>query len=387
MFEDLTYSRLHEMMMKKFNLEANYRLNLSVKLSLLDYTFDITDEAEIRTFLNCLRPLLRINATHLKSLYKRTNLVAVGMVGNNQIVPIAFGICKGETSSCWSWWMLVLKECIGDNLNLLFISDRRPSIALAVYNEFPLAFHATMTLKVLLHHYGRFTSLLGREFVGEMVATVDPIELDTLFNRSSLVPLADAIQERDMILTEFKLNPLTYQDGSVPNIHVLPMDFQDMVIYLKWKIPRRFTTLYYTLPPNNTLSGIKAIKNEYDTNFMYDIAKVAGKLQIFVSHNPIDLSTVLIPNDGSLEESFAEAHDEEACLEEQILSLMHRFADRFINHRPEINRLMTLHDHPLIEYGRYALGCMTAADMKNATYLKSASDELLRSMKEKRQLI
>ncbi|GKA86518.1 hypothetical protein Tco_0808229 [Tanacetum coccineum] len=104
---------------------------------------------------------------------------------------------------------------------------------------------------------------------------------------------------------DFKLNPLTYQDGSVPNIHVLPMDFEDMVIYLKWKIPRRFTTFYYTLPPNNTLSGMKAIKNEYDTNFMYDIAKVAGKLQIFVSHNPIDLSTVWIPNDGSLEESFA----------------------------------------------------------------------------------
>ncbi|GJX44245.1 transposase, MuDR, MULE transposase domain protein [Tanacetum coccineum] len=72
----------------------------------------------------------------------RTNLVAVGMDGNNQIVPIAFGICKGETGPCWSWWMSVLKECIGDNPNLLFISDRHASIALAVRNEFPLAFHA-----------------------------------------------------------------------------------------------------------------------------------------------------------------------------------------------------------------------------------------------------
>ncbi|GJV38163.1 transposase, MuDR, MULE transposase domain protein [Tanacetum coccineum] len=76
------------------------------------------------------------------------------------------------------------------------------------------------------------------------------------------------------------------------------------VIAVTRKIPRRFTTLYYTLPPNNTLSGIKAIKNDYDTNVMYDIAKVDGKLQIFVSHNPIDLRTVLIPNDGSLEESY-----------------------------------------------------------------------------------
>ncbi|GJU78025.1 hypothetical protein Tco_1275095 [Tanacetum coccineum] len=52
--------------------------------------------------------------------------------------------------------------------------------------------------------------------------------------------------------------------------------------------------------------GYEAIKNDYDTNVMYDIANVAGKLQIYVSHHPIDLSTVLIPNDGSLEESFAD---------------------------------------------------------------------------------
>ncbi|GJY37385.1 hypothetical protein Tco_0422763 [Tanacetum coccineum] len=54
---------------------------------------------------------------------------------------------------------------------------------------------------------------------------------------------------------------------------------------------------------------------------------------------------------------------------------------------PRINRLMTLQDHPLIEYGGYALGCMTGVDMKKAAYLKMVRDELLRSMKEKRELI
>ncbi|GJU04656.1 hypothetical protein Tco_1121086 [Tanacetum coccineum] len=46
MSEDLTYSMLHEMMMKKFNLEANSQINLSFKLSSFDYTVDITDDAE-----------------------------------------------------------------------------------------------------------------------------------------------------------------------------------------------------------------------------------------------------------------------------------------------------------------------------------------------------
>ncbi|GJR14399.1 transposase, MuDR, MULE transposase domain protein [Tanacetum coccineum] len=97
--------------------------------------------ASIRTFVNYLRPLLIIDVAHLKALYKGINLVAMGMDGNNQSVPIAFGICKRETSPCWSWWMSVLKECIGDNPNLLFIPDRPFSIALPVHNDFPLTFH------------------------------------------------------------------------------------------------------------------------------------------------------------------------------------------------------------------------------------------------------
>ncbi|GJX55155.1 transposase, MuDR, MULE transposase domain protein [Tanacetum coccineum] len=105
----------------------------------------------IRTFLNYLRPVLMIDAAHLKGLYKGTNLVAVAMDGNNQIVPIAFGICKGETGPCWSWWMSVLKECIGDNPNLLFISDRHAAIALAVEKEFPLAFHVVCCRHLMMN--------------------------------------------------------------------------------------------------------------------------------------------------------------------------------------------------------------------------------------------
>ncbi|GKB38470.1 hypothetical protein Tco_0883412 [Tanacetum coccineum] len=128
---------------------------------------------------------------------------------------------------------------------------------------------------------------------------------------------------------EFKLNPLTYQDGSVLNIRVFQMDFEDTVSYLTWKIPRRFTTLYYMLPPYYTLSGMKQIKNDYHTNVMYDIAKVAGKLQIFVSHSQIDLSTVLIPNNGSLEESFAGVISEETKIKlEESLSYLHQMDKR-----------------------------------------------------------
>nr|GEV30817.1 hypothetical protein [Tanacetum cinerariifolium] len=78
-----------------------------------------------------------------------------------------------------------------------------------------------------------------------------------------------------------------------------------------------------------------------------------------------------------------EALDEEAIFQEQILTLMHRFADRFTERRVEINNLMVLQDHPLFDYCKYALRCTTGADMKKCVYLKSVRDELLRSMKEK----
>nr|GEX81170.1 transposase, MuDR, MULE transposase domain protein [Tanacetum cinerariifolium] len=41
---DLTYTMLHEMVMKKFNLEASYPLNLSAKPSLIEDNFDIPDD-------------------------------------------------------------------------------------------------------------------------------------------------------------------------------------------------------------------------------------------------------------------------------------------------------------------------------------------------------
>ncbi|GJV99752.1 ribonuclease H-like domain-containing protein [Tanacetum coccineum] len=128
---------------------------------------------------------------------------------------------------------------------------------------------------------------------------------------------------------EFKLNPLTYQHGSLLNIYVPQMGFEDMVSYLKWKIPRQFNTLYYMLPPNYALSGMKQIKNDYHTNVMYDIAKVAGKLQIFVAHTPIDLSTVLIPNDGSFKKSLAGVISEETKIKlEESLKYLHQMQKR-----------------------------------------------------------
>ncbi|GJV21364.1 transposase, MuDR, MULE transposase domain protein [Tanacetum coccineum] len=76
-----------------------------------------------------------------KGTYKGTNLVLVGMDGNNQIVPIATGVSQGETRESWTWFLLKFKECIGEVLNLAIITDRHPTIILACNMIFPNAFH------------------------------------------------------------------------------------------------------------------------------------------------------------------------------------------------------------------------------------------------------
>nr|GEW04464.1 transposase, MuDR, MULE transposase domain protein [Tanacetum cinerariifolium] len=97
-------------------------------------------------------------------------MVAVAMDGNNQIVSVAFGICKGETGPCWSWWMSVLKECIDDNPNLLFISDRHAAIALAVEKEFPLAFHAVCCRHLLMN-----LGLKNKKRKGAFTLSLEPV--------------------------------------------------------------------------------------------------------------------------------------------------------------------------------------------------------------------
>nr|GFA37235.1 transposase, MuDR, MULE transposase domain protein [Tanacetum cinerariifolium] len=88
-----------------------------------------------------MRPLFITDGAHLKGTYKGTNLVLFGMDGNNQIVPIATCVSQGEIEESWTWFFLMFKECIGEDLNLAIIMDRHPAIIFACNTIFPNAFH------------------------------------------------------------------------------------------------------------------------------------------------------------------------------------------------------------------------------------------------------
>ena len=106
---------------------------------------------QIKSFLCYMRPLIIIDAAHLKGHYQGTNMVAVGMDGNNQIIPIATGVSQSETAESWIWFMRKLKECIGEVPNLAIISDRHYGITAACNAVFPNAFHGYCCRHLMLN--------------------------------------------------------------------------------------------------------------------------------------------------------------------------------------------------------------------------------------------
>ncbi|GJX00886.1 transposase, MuDR, MULE transposase domain protein [Tanacetum coccineum] len=95
----------------------------------------------IKSFLCSMRPLITIDAAHLKGTYLGTNLMVVGMDGNNHIIPIDIGVSQGKTGESWTWFLRKLKECIGEVPNLTIISDKHYAITLACNTVFPNSFH------------------------------------------------------------------------------------------------------------------------------------------------------------------------------------------------------------------------------------------------------
>nr|GEY78901.1 transposase, MuDR, MULE transposase domain protein [Tanacetum cinerariifolium] len=81
-------------------------------------------------FHSLYKAIDNIYGAHLRGTYQGTNLLAVGMDGNNHILPTTTGVSQGETGASWTWFLGRLKECIGEVPDMCIISDRHPLIIL-----------------------------------------------------------------------------------------------------------------------------------------------------------------------------------------------------------------------------------------------------------------
>lgn len=82
----------------------------------------------VTAFRSCCRPVIVVDATHLKGKYKGVMFVAVTMDGNDQVFPLAVGIGDKENDSSWTWFFRRIHQAFGIPDQLLFVSDQHRSI-------------------------------------------------------------------------------------------------------------------------------------------------------------------------------------------------------------------------------------------------------------------
>ncbi|PKU74228.1 hypothetical protein MA16_Dca021632 [Dendrobium catenatum] len=93
-------------------------------------------------FLFGCRPLISLDACHLKSKYLGVLLSANSVDGNNGLFTIAYVVVEAESKHSWSWFLKNMGETIGTNLSTLsFISDMEKGLGEAIREIYPQAEH------------------------------------------------------------------------------------------------------------------------------------------------------------------------------------------------------------------------------------------------------
>ncbi|KAK3225438.1 hypothetical protein Dsin_005300 [Dipteronia sinensis] len=97
--------------------------------------------ASIEGFNSVIRPVICIDATHLKARTKGILLVVVCKEGNEMIYPLAFGFANSECTQLWTWFLKKLRKVIQYPDRVMLGSDRHNGIFNAMEAIFPDAAH------------------------------------------------------------------------------------------------------------------------------------------------------------------------------------------------------------------------------------------------------
>lgn len=83
-------------------------------------------------FLKGCRPIIGLDACHLKGPYGGQLMAAVGRDANDQFFPLAFSVVEAETKESWTWFLQLLLGTIeyGPNRKYTFISDQQKVITI-----------------------------------------------------------------------------------------------------------------------------------------------------------------------------------------------------------------------------------------------------------------
>nr|KAJ0188459.1 hypothetical protein LSAT_V11C900494690 [Lactuca sativa] len=99
------------------------------------YTFiktDVLDRFElcffaiqcvINAFLRCMLSVIFIGSVRIRGEYVNSMFVAVSMDGNNNTTPIEFGIEVANNVNSYTWFLMRLKDAIGEGREVVFITN------------------------------------------------------------------------------------------------------------------------------------------------------------------------------------------------------------------------------------------------------------------------
>ncbi|XP_056848862.1 uncharacterized protein LOC130499001 [Raphanus sativus] len=88
-----------------------------------------------------MRKVITVDATFLKTVEGGCLIIATAQDPNLHHYPIAFAVVDGEKNESWKWFFTTLKTVIPDSTELVFVSDRNPSLIKAVGEVYPMSKH------------------------------------------------------------------------------------------------------------------------------------------------------------------------------------------------------------------------------------------------------
>ncbi|KAH1229972.1 Isoflavone 7-O-methyltransferase [Glycine max] len=125
---------------------------------------------------NYCKPIIQVDGSHLYGKYRGTLLMATSQDGNGGVLPLAFGVVKGETLAAWSWFLAHLREHVTDKNGICLISDRHASIKSAVANEAlgwqpPHGYHVYCVRHIASNFNRKFNNVKQKEMLKKLVYT------------------------------------------------------------------------------------------------------------------------------------------------------------------------------------------------------------------------
>ena len=99
---------------------------------------------QVRSEFSVFRPFYAFDGTHTRSRYNLTLLIAVGIDGEDRIVPLAFALVLVENERWWDFFCHCFHLAFGDKLpdQYVVISDRDKGLLNAVELKLPKASHS-----------------------------------------------------------------------------------------------------------------------------------------------------------------------------------------------------------------------------------------------------